>query len=223
MRRIALLVLLASIAAADTSHRPSTLSESSWRAADFAAATNDPWTELVTDGGVASLKITGHGESCLLRRRRIPFADGLRIAFRVRVSQPAKGSAYPSLHVVLDPPALDDPWWALIAGDGFQQRRWPGGVRVFLFHFPDTNLNWSQMGVSGELESGPHRHQYVPALDRWIWLEVRFLRGEAIVSADDREVAHCPADLTGVRTVAWGVGDQTSTRVELDAVRIRPR
>jgi hypothetical protein len=185
--------------------------ETRWDPGDFVVAATEPLDRLVNSGECVGLKLSGRGESCLLRREVFPFRPQARLRFRMRWSDAGCGNAYPSVHVLFNPPGLDDAWW----NKPMQGGQWAGRIRTLLFHF-STDPEWRVLGSTQSFESAAGRHRYSPPENKWIAVEIRFKRDSAEIFVDGKEVAACPLDLKEVRTFTYGIGDQTSTYVELD-------
>ena len=206
---------LISLLLADATPKGATWSETRWHKGDFVAASNDGLDRVVSAGEAVGIRISGRGESCLLRRRAYALHLPCRLRFRVRWSDARFGAAYPSVHLVFNPPALENDWWIrpMTANGG----SWADRRQSFLFHF-STDPAWKVYGMTESLESAVGRHFYSSAERAWIDVEIKLDGSMATVSADGKEVAHCKADLRGIRTFTYGIGDQTSTFVELDDI-----
>ncbi|HZL71209.1 MAG TPA: hypothetical protein VFC86_02015 [Planctomycetota bacterium] len=213
--RAALFAILAAVMT-DVSPRGVSFRESRWNQDDFVVAANDPVATLVDKGETVGIKITGIGESCLLRRKAFPFRLPCRFRFRIRWTECGRGNAYPSVHLVLDPPPLDRPWWKSPITE--HVGRWRDGVQNFVFHF-STDPEWKHVGLSNWPETADRRHQYSPPKDRWIDVEMRLESKRGEVFVDGLKVAEAEADLRRFRSFTYGIGDQTSTFVELDDFR----
>jgi len=210
--RIAVACLLA-LLTFDATPKGGSLRETRWKRGDFAAITNDTIDRAVEEGETVGIRIDGRGESCLLRRRAYPLRLPCRIHFRVRWSEAQHGAAYPSLHLMFNPPASDHNWWkAPITPAGGQ---WTDLRQTFLFHF-STDAAWQVFGMTDRFESAFGRHSYTAAEKTWVNFEIKLDGKTATVSAGGKEVGSCKADLRGCTTFTYGIGDQTSTFVELD-------
>ena len=214
MRTLVLAFLAAAMA--DVSPRGDSFRESRWIHGDFVAAANDPIATLVDKGETVGIKITGIGESCLLRRMSFPFRLPSRFRFRIRWTDSDRGNAYPSVHLVLDPPPLDHPWWKGPITE--HVGRWRDGIQNFLFHF-STDREWKHIGVSNWLETADRRHEYSPPKDRWIDVEIRLEATRGKVFVNGVKVGEAEANLGRFKTFTYGIGDQSSTFVELDEFR----
>lgn len=201
---------LLSLLLADAAPRNGSFRETRWVKGDFVAATNDLVDRLTDSGDVVGIRIRDRGESCLIRRRAFPLRPPCRLRFRMKWSDAKFGAAYPSVHVLLNPPAPDQGWWKKPIEGG----RWSGQLRTFLFHF-STDHNWRVYGPTEALESAGGRHLFSPAENRWIDIEIKLDGKYADVFVDGKEVAGCELDLKGTSTFTYGIGDQTSTFVEL--------
>jgi hypothetical protein len=216
MRRVLLLALLA-----DVSPRTDGGLERRWREGDWVIASNDPLKSSTTSGDVVGLQIAGRGESCMIRRARHRLRFPTRVAFRIRWTEAGFTHAYPSVHVLLDPPALDDAWWEKPIGNP-AWGRWSAGLKVFVFHYSNDG-SWRQHGVSDAVESADGHHDYSSAKGEWARIEIRLEADRIEVHADGKKVAETKADLSAVRHFTFGFGDQTSTRVEVDEVALAHR
>src|SRR6266850_2797585 len=155
-----LLLLLA----ADVSPKGGGFRETRWKGGDFVAAANEPLDRVVEGGETVGLKISGLGESCLLRKRIYPMRLPCRFAFRVRWTDKKFQDAFPSVHVVLDPPEIHSEWWEAPITD--HVGRWRDGVRNFLVHF-STNPDWRYAGLSTDLETSDRKHEFSPPKGEW--------------------------------------------------------
>src|SRR5262245_296398 len=160
------------VLAADITPRGSTIYETRWPAGDFVAVSTESLDRLVDSGPVVGLKISGVGESCLLRRHRFTLEMPCRAQFRVRWSDVKYGAAYPSIHLVFNPPALDDEWWKKPNIGG----AWKGIVPSFLFHFA-TDGNSRRFGLTAGFEDAPRRHEYSAPENHWFNLEIMLALG----------------------------------------------
>ena len=219
MRTLVLAALLAAPALADTSGGQGGFAESRWHKGDWVSSTNDPFVFEKTDGDIVSVQIKGGGEGVLLRREIFPLRTPLQVVYRIRWTEAPYGNAYPSVNILFDPPALNDEWWKKPVGEPAGGASWSGGVVGFVFHYA-TDPGWRRTGVSGNIENGPGRHDYSSARGQWVELRVALDANKITVSADGVKVSESAADLSKFKTFIIGFGDQTSTRVELDALRI---
>jgi hypothetical protein len=219
MRPLLLLLLLCVPGFADTSGGQGGFVESRWHKGDWVASTNDPFIFEKTDGDVVSLQIKGGGEGVLLRREIFPLRAPVQVVYRIRWSEAQYGNAYPSVNIVFDPPPLKDDWWKKPVGEPAGGACWSGGVVGFVFHYA-TDPGWRRAGLSDNIESGPERHAYSSPRGKWVELRVALDTTKVTVTADGVKVVESPADLSKFKTFAVAFGDQTSTRVELDALRI---
>ncbi|HEU4339081.1 MAG TPA: hypothetical protein VFS19_03350 [Planctomycetota bacterium] len=202
---------------ADVTPRSPEWVEARWHPGDFIAASNESLERVVDSGDAVGIKLSGRQESCLLRARVYPLRTPCRLRFRVRSSEAQFGHWYPSLHVLFNPPALDDPWWK----QPIEDRGWTGRRPSFLFHF-SSDPTWRLLGMTRGLEDAAHRHGYSAQDKTWVQIEIRFDGRKAAVFADGLNVAECSADLREFKTFTYGIGDQTSTFVELDEFRCEP-
>jgi hypothetical protein len=221
MRRVGVVLLLAGAAFADTSPPSRAIVETRWPDGALVIASNDKLTVKEGTGDTPAVCIAGGGESCILRRARFTLRLPCRVRFRLRWTEAQYGNAYPSAHVVFDPPDVKDAWWDEPIAGGPGAGTWAGDRTSVLFHFA-TDANWRRCGLSTSLEQGPQRHAYSPPKGGWIALELSLEASRVTVRADGKDVAAFDADLRSFKTFTWAVGDQTSTRVELDEVRILP-
>ncbi len=215
--RVALFLLLAGAALADTSLPRRDIVETAWRKGDWQFVTNDPFIVEEDAGAVLALQITGNGESCAIRRRLFDLRPPMRVRLRMRWTEQAKGTAHPSAHILLDPPALDHDWWKSPMTGG----AWTGEQRVWLFHFA-THDHWRQVGMCTNLEAAPGRHKFSIAEDVWTTLQMTLEKDSITIAADGNKIATTTVDLATTRRFAVGFGDQTSTRVELDELQVLP-
>jgi|GEM_PF-5649990 len=199
----------------DASPQPPRPIERSWRSGEWVFVTNDPFLTKEDSGSVVALQISGRGESCAIRRRLFPLKKNTCVALRIRWTEAPFGHAYPSVHLFFDPPPLTHAWWR----NPMEGNQWSGTAPVFLFHFA-TDPGWRQYGMSRKIESSDWRHHYSSAKNEWIDLRFTISSRAIDVSADGKEVAQFHTPLSGYRTFAIGIGDQTSTRVELDELRV---
>ena len=209
------LVLPLLLAFADATPHGEAIDETRWKDGDFVAVANQPLHRLFDAGDTVGLQISGRGESCLLRRRSYPLKLPCLLTFRVRVSNERFSNAFPSLHVVFEPPDPADPWWKEPTVNG--GRYWKGRM-TFLFHFSTTG-NWRQMGMTEELESAPVTHAFSPRRDRWIDLSIRLESDAITVYERTATLGTVKANLSMFSGFTYGIGDQTSTFVELAAFR----
>lgn len=206
----------------DTSGQGRGTFENRWLKGDFVAGTNDTVATLKEAGDVAAIQIAGPGESCLLRRKRFTLETPCRVRFRIRATPAKFGESYPAVHAVFDPPALEDPWWKNpVEGTNAGQGRWRDGRTGFVFHF-STTQRWRRFGLSASLEEASGQHAYSPPRGAWVVIQITLEPKRIRVEADGVEVAGAEADLASVRTFAAGFGDQGSTLVELDELRVIP-
>jgi len=215
MRAAALVSL--SLMFADVTPHGASYKETRWKQGDFTAAATESLDRTVTSGDVVGIKTSGRGESCLIRRQVFPFRAPCRLHFRMRWSDVKFLAGYPSLHVLFDPPALNDSWWKAPISDG----EWTGGRPSFLFHFA-SDRNWRQMGMTASLESAAGQHHFWSSENTWVSIELRFDGRTAVALAEGRKVGECDADVSRFKTFTYGIGDQTSTFVELDEFRAEP-
>lgn len=213
MRFFAALSLLA-LFAADVTPRGAEVVEARWHPGDFIAASNESLERVVDSGDTVGIKLTDRLESCLLRARVYPLRTPCRLRFRVRWSEAKFGNGYPSLHVLFNPPPLDDAWWK----EPIEDRKWSGHRHSFLFHFA-SDPAWRLLGITMAIEDAAHRHAYTAQEKTWVQIEIRFDGKRAFVFADGRNVAECSADLRDFKTFTYGIGYQTATFVELDEFR----
>jgi hypothetical protein len=212
-----LALFLSGVAGADTSPRRPGGVERRWSKGDWQFVTNDPFVVQEEAGDVLALQIKGYGESCAIRKRAWPLQFPCRVIFRMRWTENAYGNAYPSAHLLFDPPAHTDEWWKC----PFVGGAWAGNKPVYLFHFA-TDAGWRRVGMSQNLESAAAGHEYGPPKGQWLAVLFVLERDKVVVSVDGKEVARTEVDLSGYRTFSPGFGDQTSTRVELDELRVLP-
>jgi hypothetical protein len=210
----AAMIGLLGLALADATPRGDLVDESKWFEGEFVSAANQPLDRLVASGNVVGLQISGRGESVLLRKRTYPLRLPCRLAFRVRWSESKFEGAYPSLHVIFDPPE-DGEWWKAPTARG--GRYW-NGMRTFLFHF-STSPDWRKIGPTSELEHAEGVHGYSSPKGEWVDLVLRLESNEVTVLQGTKEVAKAKVDLGSIDRYTWAIGDQTSTFVELDSFR----
>jgi len=131
--------------------------ETRWKAGDFVPSTNDTLEICRLEGDRPAVRIAGRGESCALRRARYRLSLPMRVSVRIRWSEPRFESAYPTAHLVWDPPEISDGWWErpMVGESGMGQ--WNGGRQGYLFHFPSASSGYSQHGVSERLETAECR------------------------------------------------------------------
>jgi hypothetical protein len=196
--------------------------ETTWAERDWTAATNDEFEVRELRGGVVALQIKGGGEACLIRRRILPLRLPVEVTFRMRWTECAHGNAYPSAHVIFDPPALDDEWWKQPVSPPAGGGPWSGGRSTFLFHFA-TDPGWRKVGFTNTVENAAALHEYSPPQKQWLEIRIRLEKGRAVVTADGREVASSEGNVSAHKTFTVAIGDQTSTRVELDELRVSRR
>ena len=220
VQRLMRFLLLAPLLLFDTSGRPAGFTESWWREGDWVIASNDPLKSSTTKGDVVGLQITRRGESCMFRKCRLPLHLPSRVTYKIRWTEAPLGAAYPSVHLIFDPPAFDDQWWKKPIGNP-TWGRWSKAQPTFLFHFA-TDGSWRQFGMTDAIESADNRHEYSPPQNQWIKLVLALSKEAIVVSADGKKVAECAADLSKFKTFTFGFGDQASTRVEVDEVRVTP-
>lgn len=206
----------------DTSGHGRGTFESRWLKGDFVVGTNDTVASLKDAGDVLAIQIAGQGESCVLRRKRFTLEASCRVRFRMRATPGKFGEAYPAVHLVFDPPALDDPWWMNpVEGENPGGGSWRSGRTGFVFHF-STTQRWRRFGLSASLEEASGHHAYSPPRGEWVAIQVTLEPKRIRVEADGVEVASAEADLASVRTFAAGFGDQASSLVEVDELRVIP-
>ena len=198
---------------ADATPKGGDFRETLWSPGDFVAIANQPLDRLVESGHAVGLQISGQGESCLLRRRTYPLRLPCRLKFRVRWTDAKFDHAFPTVHVVFDPPPTTADWWK--HPTTHNGSHWGDGRQTFLFHFA-TRPDFRRIGMTSELESAHGRHGYCSEKGARIDLEIRLDARTTAVFADGRKVAECEADLRGFKSFTYGIGDQTSTFVELD-------
>lgn len=198
---------------ADVTPRGGTFRETQWNKGDFVAIANQPLDRLVESGQAVGLQISGQGESCLLRRRVYPLRLPGRLKFRVRWTEAKFDHAFPSVHVVFDPPPTTHEWWSRPTTRNGSL--WSDDRKTFLFHFA-TRPDFQRLGMTTELESASGFHRYCSEKGDWVDLEIRLTARTASVFAKGRLVANCGAELGGFKSFTYGIGDQTSTFVELD-------
>ena len=204
----------------DTSPRTPGATESWWREGDWVIASNDPLKSSTVKGDIVGFQMTARGESCMFRKRRLPLQLPCRLTYKIRWTEAQFGAAYPSVHVIFDPPALDDDWWKKPIGNP-TWGRWSKAQPTFLFHF-STDASWRQFGLTDAIESADARHEYSPPQNQWIKLQITLGKEKIVVAADGKKIAECAADLKAYKTFTFGFGDQTSTRVEVDDVSVLP-
>jgi len=192
--------------------------ETRWKAGDFVPSTNDTLEICRLEGDRPAVRIAGRGESCALRRARYRLSLPMRVSVRIRWSEPRFESAYPTAHLVWDPPEISDGWWErpMVGESGMGQ--WNGGRQGYLFHFPSASSGYSQHGVSERLETADGRHSFRSTEGEWTRLDFDLDRQGIIVRSGEADVARCGARLGEVRWFTLGFGDQTSTLVELDEI-----
>lgn len=218
MRSAALIALL--LFMPDVTPKGPNTWEGRWTQGDFLAIANQPLDRLVESGPTVGLQISGQGESCLLRRRTYPLRLPCRLKFRVRWTEAKFDHAFPSVHVVFDPPPTTAEWWKNPTTRNGSL--WSDDRKTFLFHFA-TRPDFRRLGITTELESASEFHRYSSEKGEWVDLEFQLDARMTVVSAQGRKVAECVADLRGYKSFTFGIGDQTSTFVELDEFLCEPR
>jgi len=79
------------------------------------------------------------------------------------------------------------------------------------------------LGICSNPESGTAHHEFSPKKGEWIDLRVTLAKDKVTVSKGRDKIAECAADLSAFKTFHVAFGDQTSTRVELDELRVERR
>lgn len=217
MRATLLLLLLVP----DTSGASLDVVERRWGEKDWILANNDAIVVDERAGDVVALQIKGGGESALIRRTPHRLTFPTTIAWRIRWTEAAYGDAFPSVHVLFDLPEPKDDWWKGPLGPP-GGGSWQKGVKSFLFHF-STNAGWRQYGICSNPESGTARHDFIPKKGEWIDLRVTLAKDKVTVFKGRDKICEGAADLSAFKTFHVAFGDQTSTRVELDELRVERR
>lgn len=210
--RFAALSFLA-LFAADVTPKGSNVWETRWSKGDFVAISNQSLDRLVEFGQSVGLQISGQGESCLLRRRVYTLRLPCRLKFRVRWTESKFEHAFPSVHVVFNPPPTAHEWWSRPTTRNGSL--WSEDRKTFLFHFA-TRPDFQRLGITTELESATGTHRYCSEKGVWVDLEIRLTDRAASVFAKGQLVATYGSDFSAFKSYTFGIGDQTSTFVELD-------
>jgi len=185
----------------------------------------DDWVYKKESGDVVGLEISGIRESIALLQKRIkvdlskPLVVEYRLKFNFRES-----NSDATINVFLNP-LEDEAWWIDPIGTG-PNGEIKGGILDFLHSFGPDRCWGGKVGVDNDVEGGglPCRSAEYPKNDEWVTVKVIMTKeGFYVVSEGDQgyhreEYYHY--DLSNVKYIAIGFGDQHRTRVECDYIKV---
>ena len=147
----------------------------------------------------------------------------LTVEYKIRFDFRESGSDA-TVNIFLDPPSEED-WWNDPIGVGHSGEI-NGDVLNFLHSF-GPNSGWGgKVGVCDDIEGGDLPARSAPYPKDGEWVTVRVMMSETgfeVLSVGEKgyhREESCAYDLSGVKYIGVGFGDQYRTKVEVDYIKV---
>jgi len=188
--------------------------------------TGGSWVLKDGEGDIIGVEISNSLESIALLKKRIAVdtSKPLTVEYKVRFDF-RESNSHATVNIFLDPPA-EEGWW----NDPVETAE-SGPINCdvlnFLHSFGPCSTHGGKVGVSANVEGSydlPGKSAPYPEDGEWVTVHVKMNEtGFEVVSEGEkgyyREESYS-YDLSGVKNIGLGFGDQWTTKVEVDYIKV---